>query len=360
MSDFQRPNIARMQGYTSGEQPSDNHTIKLNTNENPYPPSPAVDAALAEITGNDLRRYPQPTADALRDAIASELNLDRAQIVITNGGDEALRLALTTFVEPGKAIAVAEPSYSLYPVLADIHDARVFRVAMDEDWCLPSDFAAQVNASGAQLTCLVNPHAPSGKLLSQDDLDELARQVNGILLIDEAYVDFVDPELGYSAVDLVSKHDNVLILRTFSKGYSLAGMRLGYLLGSQSLIDPIVTKTRDSYNIDHVSQSVGLAAFNDKTYARSTWNSVREQRQLLAHALAELGLTSPPSQTNFLLVTVSPDAPLSAEAIYEELKNRGVLVRYFTTERLQDKLRISIGSARENEQLLSHLTDLLT
>ena len=359
MADYQRPNIERMEGYTWGEQPDDQETIKLNTNENPYPASPAVDAALQSVTAASLRRYPQPTADALRDAIASQHDTQRNQIVITNGGDEALRLALTTFVEPGAPIAVAEPSYSLYPVLADIHDARVFRIDLDSEWQLADDFARQANEAGAQLTCIVNPHAPSGTLLSYESLDGLAKDLNGVLLIDEAYVDFVDPEIAYSAIDLINKHDNVLILRTFSKGYSLAGMRLGYLLGSANLIDPIVTKTRDSYNIDHVSQLVGLAAFTDQTYANETWNKVREQRALVGDSLHQLGLTCVPSQANFLLATVGDHAKLTAKELYEALKARGVLVRYFSTERLADKLRISIGSPEENDKLLSHLTDLL-
>lgn len=359
MSKYQRPNIERMEGYTWGEQPNDEETVKLNTNENPYPASPAVDAALQNITAAHLRRYPQPTADELRDEIAAEHGIQRNQIVVTHGGDEALRLTLTTFVEPGSSIAVAEPSYSLYPVLADIHDARVLRIELDEDWQLAHDFADRANSAGAQLTCIVNPHAPSGTLLSCDELDQLASNLKGILLIDEAYVDFVDPELHYSAISLINRHDNVLILRTFSKGYGLAGMRLGYLLGSEDLISPIVTKTRDSYNIDYVSQAVGLAAFKDQTYARETWRKVQMQRTFLSNALHQLGLTCVPSQANFLLATVSTSAKLSAAALYEALKERGVLVRYFSNARLEDKLRISIGSPEENEKLLSHLTDLL-
>ena len=359
MSDYQRPNIERMEGYTWGEQPNDQETIKLNTNENPYPASPKVDEALKSVTAANLRRYPQPTADDLRDAIADQHGTRREQIVITNGGDEALRLALATFVEPGSRMAVAEPSYSLYPVLADIHDANVVRIDLDSDWQLANDFAHQANIAGAQLTCIVNPHAPSGTLLSYDELDRLATELDGVLLIDEAYVDFVDPKLGYSAIDLINKHDNVLILRTFSKGYGLAGMRLGYLLGCETLINPIVTKTRDSYNIDYVSQVVGLAAFTDQSYAQNTWAKVREQRTLVNDSLHQLGLTCTSSQANFILATVSEQAKLSAKEIYETLKERGVLVRYFSTPRLADKLRISIGSPDENDRLLANLTDLL-
>ena len=360
MPDYQRPNIERMTGYTWGEQPSDMDTIKLNTNENPYPASPAVDATLRNLSAADLRRYPQPTADPLRQAIAEQHGVVREQVVVTNGGDEALRLALTTFVEPGKPIAMAEPSYSLYPVLADIHDAEVLRIDLDDTWRLTPDFADRANHAGTQLTCIVNPHAPSGTLMDVSELSALASDLEGVLLIDEAYVDFVAPSMRYNAIDLVNNHDNVLILRTFSKGYSLAGMRLGYLLGPESLIEPIVTKTRDSYNIDHVSQAVGLAAFTDQEHASATWQKVREQRDFLTKALHQLGLKCPPSQANFLLVSVEPSSKLDAESIYESLKARGVLVRYFAGERLKDKLRISIGSSTENEILISHLTDLLS
>ena len=242
-SQYQRPNIKAMQGYTWGEQPNDDKVTKLNTNENPYPPSPATQSALSNISVESLRTYPQPTADPLRQLIATQYNIDLNQIVVTNGGDEALRLAFTTFVEPNKGIGVAEPSYSLYPVLAAIQDAAVHRISLDEHWQMPLDFADQLNQAQCQVTCVVNPHAPSGTLYSIEQLSEIAQGLNGILLVDEAYVDFVDPTNNYSSIPLINKHKNVLILRSFSKGYGLAGLRLGYLMGCADLIEPIVTKT---------------------------------------------------------------------------------------------------------------------
>lgn len=358
MPKYERPNIERMAGYTWGEQPDDEDTVKLNTNENPYPPSPAVDEALQHLSAKDLRRYPPPTADALRTAIAERHGLDMNQVVITNGGDEALRLALTTFVEPGAALCIADPSYSLYPTLAAVHDAAVERIALDNNWQLPSDFAQRANLAGAQLTCLVNPHAPSGILTSTESLAELAAKLQGVLLIDEAYVDFVNPEENHDCIPLIHAYENVLILRTFSKGYGLAGMRLGYLLGSAGLIDPIIRKTRDSYNIDFVSQQIGLVAFNDLSYAQSTWTAVRQQRAIVRDALAKIGLPSPPSQSNFLLVTVPASAKRTAPYIYEHLKARGILVRFF--DALPDKLRITIGTPEENQRLLTALSEVLT
>lgn len=361
MSDtsYERPNIRAMQGYTWGEQPEDGKTIKLNTNENPYPPSPAVNQALTEISVERLRVYPQPTADPLRDLIASHHDLARDNVIVTNGGDEGLRLALTTFVEPQAGFGMASPSYSLYPVLAQIQDARVVEVPLQSDWHMPEDFAQRLNDTGVQLTCVVNPHAPSGTLYDTDTLAELARALDGVLLIDEAYADFIDPAIGYDSSTLLAEHDNVLILRTFSKGYSLAGLRLGYLLGAENLITPLVQKTRDSYNMDHISQALGYAAFADQDYAKDTWSKVRADRVQLQQNLGQLGLSSPDSHSNFLLATVSPDAPLSAQEIYSRLKQDGILVRYFNTPELADKLRISIGTPEQNQQLLTQLSSYL-
>lgn len=348
-----------MSGYTWGEQPEDTRTIKLNTNENPYPPSSRVQDALRNLDSTSLRTYPQPTADQLRDAIAHHHGTRREQVVVTNGGDEALRLAFTTYVEPGKSFAMASPSYSLYPVLANIHDATVVEVGLTPDWHLPRDFTDKVNAAGAQLTCVVNPHAPSGTLTSTEVLADIADNLTGLLLIDEAYADFIDPTLQYNSAELLKHHHNVLILRTFSKGYSLAGLRLGYLLGDQSLIDPIVAKTRDSYNINHISQILGLAAFKDQDYAQQTWHQVRQDRATLGADLAELGLESPVSDANFLLVQVPPDAHKNAAQLYEHLKTEGILVRYFSTPPLTDKLRITIGTHEQNQRLILALKQVL-
>lgn len=359
MPGYERENIARMTGYTWGEQPRDGETLKLNTNENPYPASPAVQAALASFQVSDLRRYPDPLANELRDLLASKHGLTRDSFVVTNGGDEALRLALTTFVDPGDAFGMAEPSYSLYPVLAAIQDARVVRIPLRDDWSLPRDFAQQLNANDVCLACLVNPHAPSGTLLSEDQVAELASEFKGVLLLDEAYADFIDPSFRYDAHRLVRAFDNLLILRTFSKGYSLAGLRLGYLAGQESVIDPIVTKTRDSYNIDGISQALGVAAIADAAYAEEAWSAVRNDRRIMRDELTDLGFHVPSSQANFLLASVPMDCPHSAQSIYEELKRQGILVRYFAQDRLDDKLRITIGTPEENRDLVDALSVLV-
>ena len=356
---YERSNIRRMAGYTWGEQPQEPGACKLNTNENPYPPAPGVAAALAAFDANGLRTYPQPTANPLREKIAQHHQLAKENALVTHGGDEALRLAITTFVEPGSPLGCANPSYSLYPVLAAIQNAPVLQAEYSVDWTLPADFAHQANAAGARLTCLVNPHAPSGRLMATDACARLASELDGVLLLDEAYADFIDPALGYDSAPLIKAHDNLLILRSFSKGYSLAGLRLGYLIGQAALIEPLLTKARDSYNIDAISQRLGLAALDDQDYAQNTWRRVRAERSRLGDELARRGLRCPRSEANFLLAQVPPAAKRTAKALHEALKARGILVRHFDTPRLGDALRISIGTPAQNQRLLEALDDLL-
>jgi histidinol-phosphate aminotransferase len=278
-------------------------------------------------------------------------------VVVTHAGDEALRLAVTTFVPPGGVVASTEPTYSLYPVLTQIQGARMVSQDLAADWSLPADFAKTVNRAGAQLTCVVNPHAPSGQFTAISRLEALAKALQGVLLIDEAYADFVTTEGAADASALVQDLDNLLILRTFSKGYSLAGLRLGYLLGHPSLIQPILEKTRDSYNVDAISQAVGLAAIQDQAYAKQTWQAVRQDRDILAAGLRQLGFDLPDSQTNFLLTQVP--SVRSAEQLYQALKDAGILVRYFATPRLRDSLRITVGTPAQNELLLQELRQIL-
>ncbi|MEX2335213.1 MAG: aminotransferase class I/II-fold pyridoxal phosphate-dependent enzyme, partial [Pseudohongiella sp.] len=221
---YERPNIREMAGYTWGEQPAQKQVIKLNTNENPYPATASVAEVLKNLRVDELRRYPQPFANGFRDVAAAAHGVSRDNIMATNGGDELLRLAITTFVDAGQTLGMAEPSYSLYPVLAAVQGCKVSRVNLEKDWSLPRDFAAQLNAADTRLTFVVNPHAPTGQLLPVSRLREIAAEFKGVLVIDEAYVDFIDPLCNYNAVPLVHEFDNVMFLRTMSKGYSLAGL----------------------------------------------------------------------------------------------------------------------------------------
>ena len=324
---YERDNISAMKGYEPGEQPEDDGSIKLNTNENPYPPAPEVQQAISNFNVNDLRRYPPARADKFRDSAAALHGIKRSNIIATRGGDELLRLLITTFVNPGESIAMTDPTYSLYPVLAKIQDCPVFSVPLLDDWTLPGDFATQVNQANCKLTFLVNPHAPSGRLIDTTTLTSIASLLDSVLLIDEAYIDFIDED--YNSIPLIFKQDNIVILRTLSKGYSLAGLRFGYGIGADTLITPMLEKTRDSYNLDLISQQIAEAAIRNHDHAVSNCRKVIEQREILRRDLLELGLDCEMSQTNFLLVTIPDRFDCSAKQLYEELKSKGILIRFF-------------------------------
>jgi histidinol-phosphate aminotransferase len=355
---YERANVRRMKGYASGEQPDDDHTIKLNTNENPYPPSAAVASVIRGLDATSLRRYPPPTANAFRDLAAARHNVERQNVIATRGGDELLRLIITTFVDPGETIAMSDPTYSLYPVLAQIQDCPAFKIPLAEDWSIPPDFADQANGAAAKLTLIVNPHAPSGRLLDVARLAAIASSLTGLLLIDEAYVDFVDPAVDHSTIDLIRQMGNVLILRSLSKGYSLAGLRFGYGIGPTALIEPMLQKTRDSYNLDFISQKIAEAAFVDYASASASWVKVRSERARLATLLMELGLPVVESEANFLLATFPPGSG-TALNVYQRLKQMGILVRYFSEPRLTDKLRITVGTPEENDSLIAALRQVI-
>jgi histidinol-phosphate aminotransferase len=356
---YERAHLQGLTGYAPGIQPSAS-AIKLNTNENPYPPSPAVAAALATLSPDMLRRYPDPLAQGFRDVAAHLHRLSADHLIATNGGDELLRLALTTYLDPGRALGLLTPSYSLYSVLAAIHRAPVAAVPLPADWSLPPRVAECWNGAGAPLAIITNPHAPSGTLIPIADLDRLATEFRGVLLIDEAYVDFVDPDIRHDALVLIKAHPNVLLLRTLSKGHSLAGVRLAYGLGAPSLVAPMLSKTKDSYNVDAIAQIVGTAALSDRRSAPQAWEAVRASRLCLQQSLNDLGLQCCPSQANFLLaaVPVGNRWP-NAHDLYQALMAQGVFVRWFDQDRLRDKLRITIGTPDENNRLVQALRALM-
>ena len=355
---FERNNIAELEGYVSGEQRDDVDLVKLNTNENAFPASPLIQQVLAQIRIEGLRRYPQPTSDSFRREAATLHGIDAANIIATRGGDELLRLLLTTFVDPGASVGMTDLTYSLYPILTRIQDAQPFSVALNDDWKLPTDFAEQINAELCQLTFIVNPHAPTGILTSATELMDISRNIKGLLVIDEAYVNFIgDPD--YDLPRFAAESENVVLLRTLSKGYGLAGLRFGYGIGPKHLIEPMLHKTRDSYNLDAISQALATAAIKDQAYAKDNWRKIADHRDDLARKLSQMGFVCIPSQANFVLATVPETSPLNAEAIYQGLKAHNILVRYFPDERLLDKLRITVGRPEEHERLMFVLSLLL-
>lgn len=343
-----RAHIETLDGYVPGEQPTELGVVKLNTNENPYPPSPRVLEAIHAITGEQLRRYPNPLGDPFRRAAAEVLGVRPEMIICGNGMDDVLNLTVRAFSGPEARLVYPAPTYTLYAVLAAIEASMVTEVAFGPRYELPFD---ELVAADGRVTYLCNPNSPSGTWVPVDRVAELAGKVRGVLVVDEAYVDFADED----CMPLASEFPNVLVLRTLSKGYSLAGMRFGYGVGHPDLIEGLI-KVKDSYNVDVVSIAAATAAIRDQDYARQNWGRVREQRDRLTTELTALGFDVLPSQSNFLLAAI---AEPSAESLYESLKARKMLVRYFKQPRLDKSLRITVGAPDENDALLAALRELV-
>ncbi len=338
-----RPAIAAMPGYTPGEQPKPGTPIiKLNTNENPYPPSPKAIEVLRNLNSEWLRRYPDPYSRDFCHAVSEALDVPVDWIIVTNGSDDLLNILIRACAEGKKRkVVYPMPTYVLYRTLASLQAAEVVEVDYPQDYQLPID--ELVAAEGA-VTLIATPNSPSGHLVPLDDLRNLASRISGILAIDEAYVDFAD----YCALSLVQEFDNVIILRTLSKGYSLAGLRLGFGIANPKLISGLF-KVKDSYSVDAVAILVGAAAMKDRDYKNACAEKVKRSRDKLAIDLRQIGFKVRDSQGNFLLVT-PPDN--KAAAIYQSLKEQNILIRYFNSPGLDDKIRISIGTESQNQKLL--------
>ncbi|MEO1339751.1 MAG: histidinol-phosphate transaminase [Cyanobacteria bacterium J06635_13] len=341
-----RTAIAAMQGYTPGEQPKPGTPIvKLNTNENPYPTSPKALALLHNLDSEWLRRYPDPYARDFCQAVSKALDIPSDWIIVTNGSDDMLNILIRACAEgKERKVVYPMPSYVLYRTLASLQAAAVVEVPYPEDYQLPIDDL--VAAAGA-VTLIATPNSPSGHLVPLADLRTLASRVEGILAIDEAYVDFAD----YSALSLVQEFENVIILRTMSKGYSLAGLRLGFGIANPKLISSLF-KVKDSYNVDALAILLGTAAMEDQSYKNACSSRVKRSRGQLASKLREIGFEVRDSQGNFLLVTPPNN---QAAKIYQSLKAQNILVRYFNSPGLDDKLRITVGTEEQNQQLLQLL-----
>jgi histidinol-phosphate aminotransferase len=344
-----RPAVDAMKGYVPGEQPKPGtRIIKLNTNENPYPPSPQAMEALRSIAGESLRRYPDPFARDFCAAVSDALGVAADWVIVGNGSDDVLNVLIRSCAEgPSRKVVYPMPTYVLYRTLSEMQPAEIVEVPYDADFKLPID--ALVAANGA-VTFIASPNSPSGHSVPLDELRELARRVTGVLAIDEAYADFAE----YTAIDLVREFDNVIVLRTLSKGYSLAGLRLGFGVANPSLLAGLF-KVKDSYNIDAVAIAVGTASMRDQVYKNECAEKVKVSRSKLAIGLKNLGFVTMESHGNFILAT----APKDAEMLYLSLKERGILVRYFKQPGLEDKLRISVGTTEQNELLIEALTSLI-
>jgi len=344
-----RDNIDALSPYVPGEQPARGaKVIKLNTNENAYPPSPKALAALRGFDPDLLRRYPHPYARQARDAVAAVFDVPADRVLVGNGSDELLTMILRAAAAPGRKVAYPMPTYVLYRTLAQIQDAPIAEVPYDEDYRLPTDALA---AADGAVTLVGSPNSPSGTCAPNDELADLAGRLCGLLVIDEAYADFA----GTTAIGLTGRFDNVLVLRTLSKGYSLAGLRLGFAIGSPEIIRGL-SKVKDSYNVSAVSCLVGAAALADQAHKSANAERIKASRAKLTGELRGLGFRVWDSQSNFLLARPPRG---DAERIYRTLKERAILVRYFNQDRLDDKLRITVGTEDENAALVAALREIL-
>jgi histidinol-phosphate aminotransferase len=342
-----RPNIRAMAGYVPGEQPRGNDFIKLNTNENPYPPSPRIFEALrAALTGDRLRKYPDPMGTAFRQAAGRVLGVDPEAILIGNGSDDLLTIITRAFVPEGGLIVSATPSYLLYRTLAELQGARFQTVPFTTDWGLPSPWPVR----GADLTFVCNPNSPSGSALPPPMMEGLAEEIAGPMVLDEAYVEFADT----NGLHLTQRR-NVIVTRSFSKSYALAGIRFGFAVAQPALVREL-GKVKDSYNCDVLSLTAATAAIEDQEYLRSTRAKIVTTRTRLMASLKQLAFDVTPSQANFVWCRRSDRA---VKPIYEELKRRMILVRYMLYESYGDGLRITVGTDAEIDRLLEELKGIV-
>jgi histidinol-phosphate aminotransferase len=371
-----RPLVRKLHPYIYGEQPKIKGLIKLNTNENPYPPSPKVLAAVRAAVDGRLRLYPNPTAQALREKLAKLHGCRADNIIVGNGSDELLALATRCFVKPvseggvprrpnqmksgarrarpSETIQYFTPSYSLYPVLADIHGAQKNSVPLKPGFSLPSVEELRRGQKwnfDAALTFVTTPNAPSGRGYKTSELEKLCRAQKGVVVLDEAYVDFAEE----NALKLALKFPHVIVARTFSKAYSLCFQRVGYFVGHPALIASL-DKIRDSYNVNGLGQIAAVATLGDLKYYRANFKKIIATREELSRALTKFGFRVFPSRTNFILVQ---PPRWDARTWQQRLRGRKVLVRWFNLPEVRNYLRITVGTAVETGALVAAVRAIL-
>jgi histidinol-phosphate aminotransferase len=342
-----RSAILRMQGYVPGFQPKEGGFIKLNTNENPYPPSQKVFEALKESFDASLRLYPDPMSDPLREEIAETLHISKDCIMVGNGSDELLNIAVRAILGKNDKLFITEPTYILYEVLAAMQEAKIIRCKLDQYF----DFPKKINARDAKLVMISNPNTPTGKVFSPRVIEKLCRETKGFVLLDEAYADFSKE----NSMNLVKKYKNVMVTRSFSKSYALAGLRIGYLAARPEVIEEFM-KLKDSYNVNRLSQAAALAALKDRAWFRETISRVIRDREMFSAELEKLGFSVIPSEANFIFVR---HPKIKALDLYQQLYDKKILVRHFNRERLREYLRISIGTHQEMIKVLKVIQKML-
>lgn len=351
MKEFWSSRIADITPYTPGEQPRNQTFIKLNTNENPYPPSPQALKTMSDALGPNLRLYPDPECLELRRAVADYHGLDINQVFAGNGSDEILAFCFQAFFEPGQEIVMPDISYGFYPIYADYFGVKQRLVTLDENFNLPlTEFA---NAPGGVV--IANPNAPTGKAI---DLASIQRILNTnrnvVVIVDEAYVDFG----AQSAMPLIKDYSNLIIIKTLSKSRSLAGLRVGFAMGNPNLIEALrcVRDSINSYTVDRIAQAGAIGAVEDESYFQSTRLFIIKTREATTKKLTQLGFTVLDSSANFIFVS---HPKKSAKSLLDGLRTKGILVRWFNKPRIDNYLRISIGTDEEMDALCAALKELL-
>jgi histidinol-phosphate aminotransferase len=342
-----RRSLQGFQPYVPGEQPPDGEGwVKLNTNESPLPPSPKVIQAIKDAANESLRLYPSPTAAPAREAIARRFGIDPSHVSVGNGGDELIELCFRAFADAGDAVAFPTPTYPLFEPLCRIHEAVTSAHPIELAWELPPS----LGADPAPLKFIVNPNSPTGALFDPPLVEAAVAASSGVVVIDEAYVDFAPR----TSLPLLERYDNVLLLRTFSKSYGLAGMRIGFALGPAELIEAL-DSVKDSYNVDRLAIVAAAAAIEDEDHHRKVVDEVVRNRDELARGLAELGFELVPSSTNFVFAR----PPMPAAEVVAGLRERRILVRHYDREPIAGWIRITVGTRDQHARLLSALKEIL-
>jgi histidinol-phosphate aminotransferase len=345
-----RKNIAALAGYVPGEQPQDGGYIKLNTNENPYPPSPRVLAALKKATDRSLRLYPEPMSREIRELAASIYAVAPDNVLVGNGSDEILSILVRAFIGPGDRVLYPEPTYTLYDTLVAIQEGSKVSLPYTAEFSLPEAFFSET----AALTFVCNPNSPSATLLPLQAIERLAENSAGVVVVDEAYIDFA-AIADASAIPLLKRYPNLVVLRTFSKSFSLAGMRVGLAFASEELIAGMI-KIKDSYNVNRLSQTAAAAALRDLPWMQRNVRRIQRSRKKLVGGLKRLGFHVYPPEANFVLARREGQ---NLKGLYEELKRRKILVRYFAQPGLEDCMRITVGAPDEVSALLDQLVAVI-
>jgi len=348
MANYYRDSLKDVEAYVPGEQPRDiEQYIKLNTNENPYPPSPVVEHTVRHFNAEDLRVYPDPVFSELRRRAASVFKVPAERIFVANGSDEALSLIMRIAIDPGDRVAYPYPTYVLYRTLAQIAGAETVEVDLREDFNLPEDFPEKAG----KVTFLARPNSPTANLFDQQVVEQTLSRSSGLVVVDEAYAAFS----GTTMLDHLDRYPNLVVLRTLSKSYGLAGLRVGFAFAGAEVIEALY-RVKDSYNINAFSQAVAQAALSDVGYMKSTAAQIIQTRRRALDRLVRQGFRVYPSAANFVF---AEHERLSGKQIYEALKDKKILVRYFDQRRLQAGVRISIGTEEQMERLGEVLDEIL-